>query len=99
MAATETPRAHQVALERMAERMDELEAEVADLRASLKRRVEGAKQPTRANGKPKWLDSAKYANACQGAGCNGRVQQGERCYYVPGTGVYHEACAPAGAKP
>lgn len=103
MAATETPRAQQVALTKMAERMDDLEAEIADLRESFKRRIEHAQQPAqqpaRANGKAKWLDSARYANACQGAGCNGRVQKGERCYYVPGTGVYHEACAPAGAKP
>ena len=97
MAATETPRARQVTLELMAERMDALEAEVAALRASIARR-KAALTNGAAKDKGRWLESARYPNACQGA-CKGRVQQGERCWYVPGVGVYHEACAPAEARP
>jgi hypothetical protein len=102
VAATETPRAQQVALTRMAERMNELEAEVAELRASIAQRMKAAtndKPKATPKGKARWLESARYANACQGAGCNGRVEKGERCWYVPGVGVYHPPCAPAGARP
>lgn len=102
MAATETPRAQQVALTRMAERMDELEAEVAELRASIGQRMKaatnGTPTATAPKGKARWLDAARFANGCQGA-CKGRVEKGERCWYVPGVGVYHEACAPAEARP
>lgn len=99
MAATETPRAEQVTLELMAERMDALEAEVAALRADTQRKIANAQKGTRPPaqakepGKGRWLDSARFANACQGT-CGGRVQKGERAWYVPNVGVYHEACAP-----
>jgi hypothetical protein len=47
-------------------------------------------------GSPRWLDGARYANKCAGE-CGDRVQRGERAWFVPGVGIYHESCAPAEA--
>lgn len=91
--------AEQKVMDELAERMDALELLVAQLtrKQGLKTNGSNGNGSRKPAGKPRWLDSAKYANACQG-GCSGRVEQGQRCWYVPGVGVFHEACAPANAS-
>lgn len=83
-------------------RMDDLEAAVErlDLLVARITRKHGLEEPAAKPGR--WLEQARYANACSGA-CKGRVEQGERCWYVPKSAtskalIYHEACAPAEAK-
>lgn len=91
------------AMREVHERMAALEEALANAQAATAANGTGAKRAvakdrlTGGNGRPRWLDSARYANRCQGA-CGGRVEQGERCWYVPGQGVWHEACAPAEAN-
>lgn len=88
-------------MEDLQERMDALELEVARMKrkngANGAQTNGGGRPERKPNGKPRWLESARFANACQGS-CGGRVEQGERAYYVPGVGVYHATCAPAEAS-
>lgn len=80
---------------------------MADLEAAVERLDLLVARITREHGitngprQGRWLESARYDNACAGA-CKGRVQQGERCWYEPKTAsdkarVFHEKCAPAHA--
>lgn len=100
MATKETPRALQVALAELTERVEALEqANEQGLALAAAVQQHAPTQRTRKpNGEPRWLPEARFESACKG-NCGGRVQKGERAYYVPGVGTYHQACAPAGAKP
>lgn len=95
MAAVETPRAVQIAIADLTERIEALETQLAHAQAAALTGKRPAKAP--AQGKARWLESARFANACQGT-CSGRVEKGERAWYVPGVGVYHEKCAPPEAR-
>ena len=63
-----------------------------------KRKSDGAHTngDTKPRGPARWLEHARFPNKCLGP-CGGHVAQGERCWYEPGKGVWHEACAPAHA--
>lgn len=43
----------------------------------------------------RWLASAKFPQACPS--CSGQVTAGERAWYDPKRGLWHERCAPAEA--
>lgn len=93
-----TPEERKV-VDELHERVEHLE----ELIALHTRQLAKAPAPEQAKEKGgRWLDHARYANACAGK-CKGRVEAGERCWYVPRSAttkaaIYHEACAPAEAK-
>jgi hypothetical protein len=85
------------AMRELREQMAALERVTNEAIAGLPPAKRAQHAPAPANGRPRWLDAARYANKCA-ADCGDRVQKGERAWYVPGVGIYHESCAPAGTN-
>jgi hypothetical protein len=86
------------------ERVEELEATIARVQRTNGASANGTRAKrsiakdklTGGNGQPRWLPHARFASKCQ-ANCGDPVHQGERVWYEPGVGVWHESCAPATA--
>lgn len=92
--------------ELVGEAMRELREQMAALEKLTNEAIAGLPPAVRAkheaparkgNPNPRWLN-ARFASVCQHASCSDRVEKGAHVWYVPGTGVYHESCAPATAN-